>query len=140
MTAFLYGKFLADLCNGIHDFSTHTFNIILCTDSYTPNVATDNVLTDVNTDEVSGTGYTTGGAQIVITSVAYSSTANALIIQADNVQWPSSTITARYAVLYNGTATNNPLVGYFDFGVDEVSTNGLFELDVSSSGLINMTP
>lgn len=139
MTATLYGNFLVDLFNGVHDFSTNTFNVILCTSSYNAQ-SSDHYLADVNTNEVeNGNGYTTGGTTITITSVAYAN--NELTIQADSpTPWTESTITARYAIIYNYTVSGNPLVGYFDFGEDKESSNGTFELDVNSAGLINVTP
>jgi hypothetical protein len=51
--------------------------------------------------------------------------------------WASSTITARYGVVYKstGTAGTSALIGYLDFGGDIASTNGTFAVTINSNGL-----
>jgi hypothetical protein len=60
-------------------------------------------------------------------------------LDADNPSWASATITARYAIFrYNtGTAGTSPLIGYWDFGSNYVSTNGTFELIIPTAGLFH---
>jgi hypothetical protein len=136
MAAQLYGEFLEALYKGVHNFSSHSFRMILCTSDYSPDADTDSLLTDI-TNEVVGTGYSTGGKVVTINSVVYDAVSHKLIITANNIQWAMSSITARYAVLYNYTVSSKPLVGYFDFGEDKTSNNSMFELDIASEGLIN---
>lgn len=65
-----------------------------------------------------------------------------IVIDADNVQWASSTITARYAVIYKdtGTATTSPLIALVDFETDKSSDNGNFDLTFDSRGILRRFP
>jgi hypothetical protein len=62
------------------------------------------------------------------------------IIDADNVQWPSSTITARYGVIYRDTGTDStsPLLALIDFESDKSSSSGLFEVQFSVGLIANL--
>lgn len=66
--------------------------------------AKDDVWADVSAHEVTGTGYAAGGQQL--TSVALDVSADETILTADLVEWSSSTITARWAVLYQDATIN----------------------------------
>lgn len=62
-------------------------------------------------------------------------------LDAANAQWLSSTITARYLVIYkSGTAGSGDfLCGYVDFGQNESSSNGTFEVQFDSLGIFVFT-
>lgn len=49
-----------------------------------------------------------------------------------DAQWTSSTITARYAVIY--TSVGSYIVGIIDFGQDESSSNGDFNVNAHADG------
>ena len=54
----------------------------------------------------------------------------------------SSTITARYAVVYDDSGASNAakaLIGYVDFGSDQSSTNGNFTITWDSTGIVRIT-
>lgn len=59
------------------------------------------------------------------------------VLDAADVQWATSTITARGAVLYRdtGTASTSPLIGFYDFGGNIVSTGGNFDLVWPTQGI-----
>jgi hypothetical protein len=61
MASFIYNSAIDDLANGNIDFGADTFNLLLVTSSYTANKDT-HVKRDDVTNEVTGTGYTAGGA------------------------------------------------------------------------------
>ncbi len=72
----------------------------------------------------------------------YNSATNVIVLDADDVTWASSTITARYAVIYNATPATDatrPLIGYVDFGSDQSSTNGNFTITWDSTGIVRIT-
>lgn len=110
--------------------------VMLCTSSYTPSQTNHTVKTDV-TNEVSGTGYTAGGAYL--TSPTYTRSSGVTTFDAADTSWASSTITARYAVIYDDAAANDPLIAYVDFGADVSSTNGTFQLTWDASGIFTAT-
>lgn len=77
------------------------------------------------TNEVSGTGYTAGGATLANPSVTQGNTNNRSYFDADDVSWASATITnARYAIIYKstGTAGTSALIGYVDLGANYSSS------------------
>lgn len=61
---------------------------------------------------------------------------------AADTSWSSSTITARYAVVYDdtpGTSATKPLLLYVDFGADVSTTNGTFQITWDALGLFVTT-
>lgn len=102
----------------------------MCTATYTPDQDAHDFFNDV-TNEISGTGYTAGGATLTGKSVSYDTATNKVRLIAADAQWTTATFTARYAVYYKstGTASTSPLIGYLDFGSDQTVTAGTFTLD-----------
>jgi hypothetical protein len=140
VTAKVYGLALKSLCNKEIDYDTDTVKVMLCTSSYTPNQDTHQYKSDV-TNEVTGTGYTAGGATLASKTVTYTSGTNTLVLDAADPAWATSTITARYAVAYvdTGTAGTSPLLCYWDFGADVSSSAGTFTLTIDAAGLVTLT-
>jgi hypothetical protein len=142
MPSKLYGQFLAKSLNKEVDFDSDTIKVGLVSSSYTPNQDTHDYWDDVVSYEVSGTGYTTGGATLASKTVTYDSANNVIVLDAADVTWSSSTITARYAVVYNDSGATNAakaLIGYVDFGSDQSSTNGNFTITWDSTGIVRIT-
>ena len=142
MPSKLYGNFLAKALNKEVDWDSDTIKVALLSSSYTPNQDTHDYLDDVSTYEVSGTGYTTGGATLASKTVTYDGTNNVVILDAADVTWSSSTITARYAVVYDDSGASagaKALIGYVDFGSDQSSTNGNFTITWDSTGIVRIT-
>jgi hypothetical protein len=142
MPSKLYGNFLAKALNKEVDWDTDTIKVALLTSSYTPNQDTHDYYDDVSSNEVSGTGYTTGGATLASKTVTYDSGTNVIVLDAADVTWSSSTITARYAVIYDASPATNatrPLIGYVDFGSDQSSSNGNFTITWDATGIVRIT-
>lgn len=132
MASLIYNSCLNDMATGAIDFDTNSFKILLVTSSYTPNKDTHTKRSDV-TNEITGTGYTAGGASTTVTVT--NDTANDRIdIDFSDVSWSTATLTAAAAVIYKttGTASADNLVAYLDFGGNVTSTNGTFTLDITS--------
>jgi hypothetical protein len=205
----LYGKALANLLGGetagetfAVDFLSDTIKCSLHTSSYVPNLDTHELQTDL-TNEVSGTGYTTGGATLGTKTITYTpansfspiwaaSTAynvgdvvrpttgnghlyrcvvagtshtveptwitvaqretsegsgtvkwtevgrGVLVIDSADISWVSSTITARWGVVYKstGTGATSPLLALIDFDTAGVSTtNGTLLITLPTLGI-----
>jgi hypothetical protein len=142
MASKLYGNFLAKALNKEVDFDSDTIKVGLVSSSYTPNQDTHDYWDDVVSYEVTGTGYTTGGATLASKTVTYDSANNVIVLDAADVTWSSSTITARYAVVYDDSGSTNAakaLIGYVDFGSDQSSTNGNFTITWDSTGIVRIT-
>lgn len=137
----LYGNFLLKALNKEVDFDTDTIKVALVSSSYTPDQDAHDYLNDVSTYEVSGTGYTAGGNTLASKTATYDSANNVIVLDAADTTWASSTITARYAVIYDstGTSSTSPLIGYVDFGSDQSSTNGNFTITWDSTGIVRIT-
>ena len=141
VTAKFYGLAFQSAFNKEIDFDSDTIKVMLCTSTYTPNQDTHRYKSDV-TNEVSGTGYTAGGATVTSPTIGYTAATNVLKLSGGNVSWASSTITARYAVVYDstpGTDATRPIICYVDFGADVSSSNGTFSITWDSAGIATVT-
>lgn len=138
VTAYAYSNFAKFVNNGDIDFDTDTIKVMLTTSSYTPNQDTHDYVDDI-TNEVSGTGYTAGGATLASKTNTISTNVNTL--DAADVTWSSSTITARYGVIYKdtGTPSTSPLIAYIDFGEDMSSSSSDFTISWNASGILTFT-
>ena len=142
MPSKLYGQFLSQALNKEIDWDTDTIKVALLTNSYTPDQDAHNYYDDVVANEVSGTGYTAGGNTLANKTNTYNSGTNVIVLDADDTTWSSSTITARYAVVYDATPATNatkPLIGYVDFGSDQSSSNGNFTITWDATGIVRIT-
>ena len=142
MASKLYGQFLQQALNKEVDWDSDTIKVALLTNSYAPDQDAHNYFDDVVSFEVTGTGYTTGGTSLGNKTSTYNSATNTIVLDADDVTWSSSTITARYAVVYDATPATDatkPLIGYVDFGADQSSSNGNFTITWDSTGIVRIT-
>jgi hypothetical protein len=130
-----YGLFLRNQLDGtaVVDFNTDTIKVALVSDA--PVQDTDDFFDDVT--EITGTGYTAGGITLTSPTVTYDTASDQVRLDAADVSWTSSTITARYAVVYKstGSAATSPLICYFDFGSNQSTTNGTFAIQWASDGI-----
>jgi hypothetical protein len=80
------------------------------------------------TNEVTGAGYTAGGALITATVGAKDATSNRVAVTLGSVTWPAATVTARGGWLYKvvGSAATDQVIAYVDFGGPIASTGGEF--------------
>lgn len=141
VTAFQYGLFQKSLWNKEIDMDSDALKVMLCTSAYTPNQDTHQYKSSV-TNEVVGTGYTATGAALASLVVAYNTATNTINLDAADTVWAASTITARYAVVYDatpGTDATRPLICYIDFGADVVSSGGNFTITWDPAGIVSVT-
>jgi len=122
-------SFKQQLLEGKHNFRSggHTFNLALFTSSATLDATT----TDFSTsDEVSGSGYTSGGA--ALTNVNPTTSGTTAFTDFADLTFSSASITARGALVYNttteGGAGTTDAVIVLDFGDDKTSTSGDFTI------------
>lgn len=141
VTAKWYGNAFVSAFNKEMDFNSDTIKVMLCTSTYTPDQDAHQYKSSV-TNEVSGTGYAAGGASISSPTITYTGATNVMMLDGGDVSWPSSTITARYAVVYDSTPATDatrPLVCYVDFGADVSSSGGTFSIAWDSAGIATVT-
>lgn len=127
-----YGNGLLKLATGAIDLDTDTFKVMLTTSAYTPNIDTHDFRDDV-TNEVTGTGYTAGGATLAGVSVTYDAASNQMRVSWTDPTWSTATITARTAVIYKargGASSADELLAYMTDSADVTSTAATFTLDL----------
>jgi hypothetical protein len=87
--------------------------------------------------EITGTGYTAGGASLA--SVTCTVSGDVLTLTATSPQWTSATLTANQAILYDSTASTVQLIAFWDFGGAISVTSGTFTATINASGLYTCT-
>ena len=137
MASVIYNSYHADEKRGLINLETNTIKVMLVTSAYTPNIDTHTKRSDI-TNEVSGTGYTAGGATLASKTVTQNNTTDAGVFDAADVVWTASTITARGAVLYKdtGLASTDNLICYIDFVTDRITTASEFTIQWNASGIL----
>lgn len=132
-----FNSFVEALAEKVHNLGSDTLKIAL---SNTAPSAGNTQLSNI-TQISNGNGYTTGGSAVTISSSAQSSGTYKLTL-ADLVFTAAggSIGPFRYVVLYNDTAANDELIGWYDYGssitladgetftVDFDGTNGVLTL------------
>jgi len=116
-------SFKVQLAQGLHNFgptSPNTFYIALYTSSAALSATTTNY---TSVGEVTGSGYTAGGQQLVITQTPTSGTTGTVAYWSfQNAVWNPAAFTARGALIYNQTQ-GNASVCVLDFGSDITCAN-----------------
>ena len=110
-----FNSFVELLAEKAHNLGSDTLRIALTNSAP---VAGNTVLANI-TQIANGNGYTTGGTAVTITassqtSGTYSLVGNDVVFTASG----GSMGTFRYQVLYNDTATNDELIGWWDYGAN----------------------
>ncbi|WP_280471022.1 hypothetical protein [Nocardia cyriacigeorgica] len=141
VTAKWYGLGLKAAFNKEIDWDSDTIKVMLCTSAYAPNQDTHAYKSDI-TNEVTGTGYTAGGATLASCTSTYTAGTNTVTLDAADTSWANSTITARYAVVYDATPATDatrPVLGYVDFGQDVSTTAGTFSIVWDAAGILTIS-
>ena len=141
VTGFLYGLVFTSLWNKEIDYDTDVIKCSLHTSTYVPAQDTDDYFNDA-TNEITGTGYTAGGATLASKPVTYTAATNKHVLDAADASWTSSTLTARYAVVYDASPASGatrPLIGYQNFGSDVSTSGGTLTIQWHESGIVEIT-
>lgn len=114
-------SFVEAVAEKVHNLGADTLKVALTNTA--PTAATDTQLSNI-TQIANGNGYTTGGTAATISSSAQTTGTYKLVL-ADVVFTASGSLGPfRYAVLYNDTATNDELIGYWDYGSSVTLASG----------------
>jgi len=90
-------------------------------------------LSDI-TQIANGNGYTTGG---ILSPASLSNTTGTVKLTMTDVQWTATGNVGpfRYVIIYNDTATDDPLICYMDFGSEITLANTeKFTVDFDATG------
>ena len=133
MANIVYNTYKENALLGGVDLDNDTLKVALVTSSYTPN-ADDTTFSS----EVTGTGYTAGGATLANTTVTKDLANDKAYLDGDDITWPTSTFTTNGAVIYKDSAPDI-LIAYIDFNGDKSSTAGDFTIQWNSEGIIQLS-
>lgn len=111
---------------GIHDLDTDVLKMALYTATADLSQATT-VYTPTN--EISGTGYISGGISLTGAQVLLSGTTAYLTF--DNPVWVNASFTCRGALIYNSSEANRA-IAVLDFGADK-TTSGTFTVQLPAA-------
>jgi hypothetical protein len=91
--------------------------------------------------EITGTGYTSGGATVSSPTFTAGGTNNSVATwtSGTNPSWTTATFTANQAVFYESSASTYQLIAFFDFGGAVSVTGSTFTLTINGSGLLTAT-
>ena len=140
VTSKMFGKSLMKALSKEVDFLNDTIKVSLHTNALVPSQDIMDYYNDIN-NEVVGAGYTAGGATLAGKTMTYDTVSNTIKLDADDVAWAASSITARYAVIYvdTGVSTTSVVLGYVDFGEDLTSDTTEFKITWNANGIFAIT-
>ena len=111
-----------------HQLATDTLKIALFTSSASLGATTTAYST---TNEISGTGYTAGGATLASPTVGTSGVVG--YFDCADPAWTSATFTANGAVIYN-YSNSNKAIAVLAFGADYSVSGGTFTIELPAAG------
>ena len=128
-----FNSFVEALAEKVHNLGSDTLKIMLTNSAP---VATNTI--KANLTEISaGSGYTAGGTTLGVT--ASSQTSGTYTLAANDVVFTAAGGTIgpfRFAALYNDTATNDELIGWWDYGSSiTLADTETFTVDIAASVL-----
>lgn len=132
-----FNQFVKDLIDGKHNFTSNTFKIMLTNTQPTPAMTVKADMTEIT----AGSGYSAGGNTVTLTPSIASGVAK--------VTGSNTTFTAsggsigpfRYAVLYNDTASGDPVICWWDYGapITLATTEALTVVFDATNGIFTVT-
>lgn len=128
-----FKKFLLDPVAGSN------LKVMLLSDSHTQDPDTQEFIDDVSTNEISGSGYSAGGATVSspVSQVDHSNDIGKL--DANDVTWSGLTADFRYAAVYidSGDDTTSRIIAIYDLGAQSVS-GANYTIQWGSNGLLTI--
>ena len=133
----LFNSFLEALAEKKHNLGSDNLTVVLCNSSNAP-VAGNSVLTDLTVIDHSNL------SSRVITTTSSSQTAGTykLVLQDLTLTASGAVPTFRYIAIYNETADNDELIGWYDYGSDITLQNSgdTFTIDFDDSNGVFTIP
>jgi hypothetical protein len=138
VTAKLYGNYVIALHKKEIDWANDNIAVTLHQVGYVPDQDVHDYANDLTSEVPNTGGYTTGGKVLTGKTMTYTAGTNTITLDANDLQWASSTITARVAVIKDdtpATAAAKPLIGYQLSDADISSSGGNYDLVWNASGI-----
>ena len=134
MASGIYNRFKANILNKEIDCEADTIKAALLNNSHSF-TATHNTWSQVSGNEISGTGYTTGGATLAGKAVTQAATTK---FDATDPSWTTATITAYHMVLYDDTHATDDLICSFDLGGAQTVTAATLTVAFHADGILTL--
>ena len=135
----LYDAF-TDTINHDIDFSADTIKVMLLNSTFAHDNA-DTVIGDVSADEVSGTGYTAGGATLA--NVTWTRSSGVTKLDASDVSWTGLVVTGvKSAVIYRHDASDaakRHLIASGALDSAAFNVDGDYEIIWNANGILTVT-
>ena len=135
MASGVYNQFKYQSLKKLIDLSADTIKVALLDSSHAFDADNSN-WSSVSANEVSGAGYSAGGNTLASLSLTQDDSNDRAKWDADDSTWSSATITAAHAVIYDDTATGDPLICSIDFGGNQSVAGGDFTIAWSATGIL----
>lgn len=133
-----FNSFVEALAEKVHNLQSDVLKVAL---TNTAPSASNTVLADI-TQIAAGNGYIADGAQATQASSAQTTGTYKLVLNDVTFTASGGSLgTFRYAVLYNDTAINDELIGFWDYGTTLSITNGnsiIVDFD-ATNGVLTLT-
>ena len=134
MASGMYNRFKANLMNKECDLEADVIKVMLLDDSH-GFTATHNQKSEIVANEISGTGYTAGGAALASKAVTQGASTK---WDAADVEWTTATFTAYHAVIYDDDLASDDLIASIDFGGAKSVSAGTFKIQWHVNGIITL--
>ncbi len=121
--------------DGTLDWDTQTFKAALLT-GHVFDVGNNDFSVDIQPEEISGTGYTAGGATMTNSAPTIDTVNDWAVYDAADVTWATSTLSATAAVVYE-VSTDYPIC-YIDFGSTKTSSSSNFTISWDTGGVFKL--
>ena len=117
------------------DWENDTIKVALLDSNYVPDEDSQIFWDDVSSNEISGTGYTAGGATLASKTRSYDSGNDMTTFGCADPEWTAATFSdAKWAVFYKstGTANTSPLIRTVQITGDNSVVSGTYTLTIGS--------
>jgi hypothetical protein len=126
-----FQSFVEKLAEKVHNLGSDSLKVMLTLTA--PSASASNVKADL-TEITAGNGYTAGGTAASITSSAQTTGTYKLVLGDVLFTATGAVGPFRYVVLYNDTATNKDLIGFYDYGSSlSLASGDTFTVDFDPS-------
>lgn len=130
-----FQSFIEDVHNGVHNLSSDTLKVAFTTNANAPS-ATDGQLSDIS--DITPTNL--DSVELSVISSEHTAGEYALKITDKVITATGAFGPFQWVVIYNDTATNDEVIGYFDYGSEiSLANSETFTLDFDVDGLFTNT-
>jgi len=137
VTTTVYGKAGMAFAAKQVDWVVDPVKMMLLADTYTFDKDAHALIGDVQSHQITGTGYTAGGVGVQSRDVVYDAATDETWLRGTGILWSTATLTARYAVVYvDGTV--KPLLACVDLGAPVSVTSGNLSMTFPSNVIVRM--